>query len=267
MPSIKNIDINWRCLVRVLGAISLSVSVSSRAHAQDNGAPVFPYRPSVSSPALLPLAGQLEFELGWLRLKQDDVRRDSVPYLLKLAFNKEWGVLFGGEAGVANRIDHTGTQRGVGDLNLVLKRAFLIDDASAFGIELGSKIATAKTSIGSGKNDLVLNGIYSRDLDSVHMDLNLNLMHLGSVETGSASMQKAWSASFSRPINDKWGITGEVSGTQRKGAASTAQTLLALTYSPHSRLTIDIGVVKGLNKGAPDYALLSGFVIPVAKLF
>lgn len=254
-------------LVTTLVATVVATLVSTSAHAQENSDAVSPYRPSVSSPALLPLTGQLEFELGLLRVKQDDVRRDSLPYLFKLAFSKEWGLLFGGEAQVVNRIDGAATQRGFGDLNLVLKRAFLNEDGSALGLEFGSKIATAKTSIGSGKNDFVINAIYSRDLDAVHMDLNFNLTHLGSVEAGSASIQKAWSASFSTPINDKWGITGEVSGTLRKGSSSTAQTLLALTYSPHNRLTIDFGVVKGLNKGAPDYTLFSGFVIPVAKLF
>jgi hypothetical protein len=251
----------------VIGLVFFVSLSSATLHAQESPDAVSPYRPSVSSPALLPVTGQLEFELGLLRMKQDNVRRDSLPYLLKLAFNKEWGVLFGGEAQVINRMDRATTQRGFGDLNLVLKRAFVNEDGSAFGVEFGSKIATAKASIGSGKNDFVLNGIYSRDLDAVHMDLNLNLTHLGSVEAGSSSKQKAWSASFSTPINDKWGVTGEVSGTQRRGSASTAQTLLALTYSPHHRLTIDFGVVKGLSKGAPDFTLFSGFVIPVAKLF
>jgi len=240
-------------------------SISSQA--QESYDAVSPYRPSVSSPALLPLKGQLEFELGLLRMKQDDVRRDSLPYLFKLAFSKEWGVLLGGEVQVVNRADHAATQRSFGDLNLILKRAFLNENGSAFGVEFGSKFATAIANIGSGKNDFVLNGIYSRDLGAVHMDLNLNLTHLGAVDTGSASLQKAWSSSFSMPINDKWGVTGEVSGTVRKGAASAAQTLLALTYSPHNRLTIDFGVVKGLSKGAPDYSLFSGFVLPVAKLF
>lgn len=240
-------------------------SISSQA--QETSDAVSPYRPSVSSPALLPITGQLEFELGLLRMKQDDVRRDSLPYLFKLAFSKEWGVLLGGEARVVNRVDHAATQRGFGDLNLVLKRAFLNENGSAFGVEFGSKFATAKASIGSGKNDFVLNGIYSRDLGAVHMDLNLNLTRLGAVDMGSSSLQKAWSSSFSTPINDKWGVTGEVSGTLRKGVASTAQTLLALTYSPHNRITIDFGVIKGVSKGAPDYALFSGFVLPLAKLF
>ncbi|MBY0574573.1 MAG: hypothetical protein K2P84_12910, partial [Undibacterium sp.] len=41
--------------------------------------PVSPYRPSVSSPALLPVPGQLEFELGGLTSKQDDDKRSSLP--------------------------------------------------------------------------------------------------------------------------------------------------------------------------------------------
>ena len=48
----------------------------------------------------MPLAGQLEFELGGLRVRADDSKRRSMPYQFKLAFSKEWGLLIGGEARV-----------------------------------------------------------------------------------------------------------------------------------------------------------------------
>lgn len=235
-------------------------------HAQD-GPPITPYRPSVSSPAQLPAPGQLEFELGGLRTKSDDDRRASLPFTFKLGFNEQWGVLIGGEAYVSARTDGAPRQRGVGDTTLELKRAFLIDDGTALGLELGVKLPTAKDSIGSGRSDVVLNGIYSQDMGIVHMDANLNATRLGAYEAGSGRIQKGWSASFSAPVSEKWGATTELSGTHRNGQANTAQFLLAATYSPTKRLTIDWGVARGLTSASPDWSLFSGIVLPLAKLW
>ncbi|USX25286.1 transporter [Oxalobacteraceae bacterium OTU3CINTB1] len=236
------------------------------AIAQD-GPPITPYRPSVSSPAQLPAPGQLEFELGGLSTKTDDDRRASLPYTFKLGFNEQWGVVVGGEAYVSARTDGEPRQRGVGDTTLELKRAFLIDDHTAFGLELGVKLPTAKDSIGSGRSDVVLNGIYSQDMGIVHMDANLNATRLGADEAGSGRIQKGWSASFSAPVSEKWGVTTELSGTHRRGQGNTAQLLVAATYSPTKRLTIDWGVARGLTPASPDWSLFSGIVLPLAKFW
>ncbi|MET3133066.1 hypothetical protein AAKU55_003348 [Oxalobacteraceae bacterium GrIS 1.11] len=246
--------------ILALGALALP------AHAEDE-AGVTPYRPSVSSPAQLPLAGQLEFELGGLNTKQDETRRASLPYTFKLAFNEQWGVLLGGEAYVSARDVDGQRERGVGDTNLVLKRAFLIDSATAFGLELGVKMPTAKDSIGSGKRDYTMNGIFSRDLGSVHMDANLNFSRLGQVDADTGRTQTGASASFSVPLAEKWGLTGELSGTRRRGVDDTAQALVAATYSPNKRLAIDFGVARGLNAASPDWSLFSGVVMPLARLW
>lgn len=226
--------------------------------------PITPYRPSVSSPAQLPSPRQLELELGILHARTGDQRRDRLPYQFKLAFSPQWGVLIGGEAFVSNR-ENGERVRGLGDTNLVLKRAFLVDSATAFGLELGVKVPTARDVIGSGSADQVVNGIFSRDLGSVHMDTNLNFTRMGRIEDGAGRMQTGLSASFSQPINAQFGVTAELSGTRRSGASSTAQMLLALSYSPTKLLTMDMGVIRGLNSASPDLALFTGLVLPLAK--
>ncbi|MGZ5817443.1 MAG: transporter, partial [Burkholderiaceae bacterium] len=98
--------------------IAILLASSSLIAFADEEAGVTPYRPSVSSPAQLPVAGQLELEYGGLSSKTDGMRRNSLPYLLKLAFNKDWGILFGGEAYVSQKDDATGLRaRGLGDTN------------------------------------------------------------------------------------------------------------------------------------------------------
>ncbi|MGZ3254334.1 MAG: transporter [Burkholderiaceae bacterium] len=248
--------------------IAILLASSSLIAFADEEAGVTPYRPSVSSPAQLPVAGQLELEYGGLSSKTDGMRRNSLPYLLKLAFNKDWGILFGGEAYVSQKDDATGLRaRGLGDTNLVLKRAFLIDDTTAFGLELGAKIPTAKDSLGSGKADYSLNTIFSKDISKVHMDANLNFTRYGAVDVGTARTQTGLSSSFSVPVSDRWGVTAELSGTHRNGAPNTAQFLTAATFSPSKRLTIDMGVARGLTSASPDWSLFTGVVMPIAKLW
>ncbi|MNM35339.1 hypothetical protein D3C81_460300 [compost metagenome] len=249
-----------------LPLLSLSLLLAPLAQAQD-GEPVLPYRPSVASPAQLPVPGQLEFEAGGLSTKTDESRRASLPYTLKLAFTPEWGLLLEGEGYVRARDDTGRRDSGVGDTTVVLKRAFLLDSATALGLELGWKAPTARETIGSGKSDVSLNGIFSRDLGAVHMDANLNATRLGAPDPGTGSVQTGWAASFSTPVSARWGATVEVSGTRLRGAPATAQLLLAASYSPTPRLAIDLGMARGLTGASPDWSLFSGFVVPLGKLW
>lgn len=249
----------------LLLAAVLAVHLAPAAAAPDPDA-ITPYRPSVSSPAQLPVAGQLELELGGLHARSGDSRRSSVPYQLKLAFNAEWGVLLGGEAQVwqYDGVDHS---RGVGDTSVVLKRAWLLEEDSAFGMELGVKLATAKDPIGSGKADTTVNAIYSRDFSAVHMDVNLNATRLGVAEPGTSRTQLGASASFSTPLSEQWGLTGELSGTRRRGADNGLQVLGALTYSPTKRLTFDIGIARAPRPSPGGTAVFAGVVFPITKLW
>lgn len=227
---------------------------------------ITPYRPSVSSPAQLPLAGQLELELGGIQVRSGDARRTGLPYQLKLAFNAEWGVLLGGEAQVwqYDGVDHV---RGVGDTMFVLKRAWVADDANAFGMEFGVKIPTAKNTLGSGRADYTVNTIYSRDLGAVHLDANLNATRLGLVDAGTSRTQLGLSASVSTPLSEQWGVSGELSGTHRGGVDNSLQVLAALTYSPTKRLTFDIGVARSPRPSPAGTSVFAGVVFPLAKLW
>jgi hypothetical protein len=228
--------------------------------------PVTPYRPSVASPAQLPAPGQLELEMGGLSEKSDKERRNSLPYTLKLAFSEEWGVLLGGDAFVSDRQNGARTN-GFGDTSITLKRAFALEDKTAFGLELTAKAPTAKDALGSGKADYTLNGIFSKDVGEMHMDLNLNQTRLGAIDPGTGRMQTGWAASFSTTLKEKWTLTSELSGTRQSNVPNTAQLLAAVTYNPTPRLAIDIGVAKGLTNASQDWSLFSGIVLPLANFW
>lgn len=248
---------------RLMLLASSLLALSAQA---DEFAPVTPYRPSVSSPAQLSAAGQLEFELGGLGSQDSGTRRYSLPYSFKLAFDSDWGVVLGGE-GLVSAPDDSGRLRGIGDTQLVLKRALVLSEDSALGLELGARLPTARHGLGSGKTDYSLNGIVSQDMGEVHMDANLNLTRMGAIEAGSGRIQTGLSASFSMALDERWGVTGEWSGSRRRGSERNAQILAALSFSPSKLLTLDIGVAHGLSAATPRWSLFSGAVLPLARLW
>ena len=184
--------------------IAIMFAVSALPAFANDGAALTPYRPSISSPAQLPSPGQLELEMGGLSAKTNEQRRGSLPYQLKLAWTDEWGVLLGGEAHVSVR-EAASRNSGVGDTNITLKRAFIVNDTTAYGVELTGKLPTAKDSIGSGKTDYTLNGIFSKDIGEIHMDVNLNATRIAALDKGAGRMQAGLSSSFSMSIAEKWG--------------------------------------------------------------
>lgn len=242
--------------------MSLLAAAPARA---DEAPPVTPYRPSVSSPAQLPAPGQLELELGGLSQRDHGARRDSLPYAFKLGFSQEWGVVVGGEAVVSARAADSPRTSGIGDTTFTLKRAWLVEEGEALGLELTARAPTAKAALGSGKADYEVNGIYSRDYGDLHMDANLNFTRIGARDPGTGRVQTGASASFSMPVAERWGATAEWSGTRQGGAPSTAQLLVAAAYSPNPRLTLDFGVARGLNPATPQWSWFTGVVLPLAN--
>jgi hypothetical protein len=237
----------------------------------DEAPSVTPYRPSVSTPAALSAPGWLEIEAGvqHSRAKDDPLRRDSLPYTLKLAFTPDWGVRVGGDAWVRETATNGSRLSGSGDTWLVLKRRSAVDDASAFGLELGAKAPTARGGLGSGHADWGINGIYSADLAGAwHTDLNLNTTRLGGLpDPGVSRWQQGWAASLSRSLSDQWGVTGELSGTRQRGADSSSQLLVAASYALSRRIALDAGASKGLNRASGDWAVFTGITFLAWRVF
>jgi hypothetical protein len=273
MPTCSNagLMINSSSRLHLPCALSVAfVALAAGTAARAEDAPsVTPYRPSVSTPAALSAPGWLEVEAGYQRSRADDpVRRQTLPYTLKLAFTPDWGIRIGGDAIVHERNADGSSLHGSGDTTIVLKRRLAVDDASAFGLELGVKLPTARTELGSGHSDVGLNGIYSSDFAPAwHVDVNLTATHVGGIGTNESAWQAGWAAALSRNLNDKWGIVGELSGTHRRGVASTAQALVATSYSVTPALTVDFGVSKGLNAASGGWSVFTGATFLAAHLF
>ena len=252
----------------LMTGVSMLTSAATALAATDDAPSVTPYRPSVSTPAALSAPGWLEAEVGGQNTKGGDSSRQvSMPYTLKLAFTPDWGVRIGGNAFVRNTDSDGNRTTGFGDTALVLKRRFAINEGSAFGIEAGANMPTAKTGLSSGKTDYSLNGIYSADLGEFHTDLNLTVTRKGVADVDVGRYQKGWAASLSHGIGDDWGVVGEFSGVRQTGLANTAQFLLAGNYNASKSLVLDAGVSYGLSKASPDWSVFAGMTILLGKLF
>ncbi len=230
---------------------------------------VTPYRPTVSVPAALSAPGWLEVEAGLQSSRADDPhRRDSLPYALKLAFTPDWGIRVTGDAVVHVQSADGGSLQGGGDVGFVLKRRFAVDEASAFGIELGVKIATARSGLGRGNKDVGLEGIYSSDFaPQWHVDLNAAVTQLGGPTSGTGAWQQAWAAAVSRNLSDRVGVSAELSGTQLAGASRTAQVLVASSYLVSRTASLDFGLSKGLTAASGRWSVFTGITFLAARLF
>lgn len=253
----------------LLIAVAL-LAAAGGVHADDDGGPaVVPYRPSVSTPAQLSAPGTLELEAGGLRTTGPDsgTSRNTLPYTLKLAFTPDWGLRVGGDAWV--RQATTGaSDSGVGDTSVVLKRRFAVSDATAWGLELGEKFATAGSTRGSGHADTTVNAIFSSDFAPAwHTDLNLNETRLGVPSGEPRAWQTGWAAAVSRTLTDAWGAVGEFSGTRQVGAAPTSQFLAAASWNASPAAVFDFGAAHGLNDASPRWQVFAGVTVRLARLF
>jgi hypothetical protein len=248
------------CVIFLVGLVPLAAAADEIA--------TTPYRPTVSNPAALPRPGWLEVEAGALRASGGELsRRDSIPYLAKLAFTPDWGLLVGGEAHVAQRDFDSNRLSGAGDTQLVLKRRFAVDEDAAFGIEAGVKFPTAKSGIGSDKHDYAVNGIYSAAFGRYGFDVNVSLTRVGAIEDDASRIQVGWAAALSRALDERWTLAAELSGTARRGVSGTAQFLLATGYSVSRHITLDAGVAMGLNRATPDWQVFAGITALVGQLW
>lgn len=217
-----------------------------------------PYRPTVSNPAALSEPGWLELEAGVATQQgRDGSHQNNLPYLAKLAFTPDFGVLLGGDAYISQTANGTRTS-GMGDTTILLKHRLVLDSASALGCEYGLKAPTARNGLGSGKSDLMLNGIYSKDISGHALDVNLNVTKVGEAAANESAWQYGWSGTVFHPVRGKWGVMAELSGTRRAGVASQSQWLAAANYEWSPRLVLDAGLSAGIGGTSHRVALFAG---------
>jgi hypothetical protein len=255
-----------KCLFAVATAICFGSSVV--AQAQDDGPAVVPYRPSVATPADLPAPGWPELEAGVAWAKGGDRAHSfSSPVTFKLAWNESWGILIGTDAYDWQRAYDGSTAHSGGDTTLTLKYKLPVNENLALGAELGVALPTARPPIGTGSTDWGINTISSFDYPGIHVDINVAGLRLGAVDAGQGPWQGGWAVAVSHPLDERFGVTAEVSGLVQRGTTAQTQGLLALNYNVSRALVLDVAVAAGLSRAAPDWQLLAGMTVRLGHWF
>ena len=126
---------------RILGLAlfaALYMALGSSALAAEEPA-ASPYRPTVSNPAALSEPGWIELEFGLQRVHGgENKRRDGLPFLVKYAFDPNWGILLGGDLHARATPYDQSAISGYGDTTLTLKHHHALSDDLALGIGRGS---------------------------------------------------------------------------------------------------------------------------------
>jgi hypothetical protein len=188
-----------------------------------------------------------------------------VPYLLKYAVTPDWGVLLGGDSWDYQRDAGGNRISGFGDTQIEVKHRIPVNDATAFGVELGLRVPTARSDLGSGRTDYIANGILSTDLGPVHLDLNAGPTWLGRPESGTGRVEWDWAAAASRGVLPDLNFAAELSGSARDDAPSSTRFLTAFAYSLSPRAVIDAGVSWGLGN-IRGHTLFTGLTVLLGTL-
>jgi hypothetical protein len=248
-------------------SVDQTSETSDRSGPSPDESSVTPYRPTVSNPADLSAPGWVEAEVGGLRsYNEDNSRNDAVPWLLKYAFDENYGLLLGGGGYVSSQVPGAPGQASFGDTFLEWKQRFPVSDTAAFGVEAGVVAPTASHDLGAGKAQWLVNGIFSTDLGAMHLDVNLAETHGGDAPVHVSPWQTGWAAAISRPLAGNWGGAFELSGIYQQGAATQSQALFALSYNWSRQLVLDCGAAYGLTHAAHDRSLFAGATFLIGRL-
>ena len=255
---------NIRAILSV--AVLLGCCGSVHAAGDDDDPSVTPYRPTVSNPADLSAPGWLEAEFGGLQtLGEDHSRSDSVPWLLKYAFDENHGLLLGGNAYASVQLPER-CDKAVSGIHRWNGSSVSVSETTAFGIEAGVVAPTAERALGAGKPIWLVNGIFSADLGALHLDLNLGDAHASAHDANASPWQTTWAAAVSWPLSHAWGAAFELSGMHQRGNATTSQALIAVDYNLSHRVSLDTGVAYGLTSAAHDRSLFAGATVLLGRL-
>lgn len=236
----------------------LSLIASGESALADNDLQANPYRPSVGSPASLPVPQHLEVEFGFANANTSGSNTKTSPLLLKYAFNSNIGLTLG-----FNPLTHVKTStdsiNGQGDGSLTLKLAQPVTDGFVVGEELSTTLPIANHQLGTNKANQTINLIASNDFSGFHSDVNANITRFGDDQGSGVSQQFfGWSAGISHPLVNQLSGGLELSGTEQHGADSTLQVLESLGLNYTNKTVFDVYTAQQ-KIGSHDHNYSFGF--------
>jgi len=138
-----------------------------------------------------------------------------------------------------------------------------------FSILYTALLPTAPASRGIGALGHAVQLLASKDFGKNHFDVNGGVLFSGRPGRSGFDRNYFTALSYSYPLTQKWGITGELAGFSRTNAVTPAtMTLLgAVTYSRSPSLVFDFGGYFAVYGNLPRFTFATGLTYAVADLY
>jgi hypothetical protein len=252
----------------------LFLALAPLAFAQDAAdITVNPNRPTFANPALTTQPGVAELEFGLQRSTfRDGSTAFAEPTLLKLGAAKDFEIRLATSGWLRQTAPGSDAVNGFSDASLGLQWCYVHD--GLFGMDQAVQVfhkfptADADKGLGSGAPDDGVILLFSRDIGSNHLDVNLLETRQGrrAVDGGQHFWQPAGTVSFSHNLSDAWSITGELYGIGANALGPRiVSNLWCVAYKVSPRLVLDAGVDVGLTTEAPKYTVFAGLTVGLGR--
>jgi Putative MetA-pathway of phenol degradation len=229
-----------------------------------------PNRPTVADPADITEYGVLEIEYGWNHAwLSQQARENDFGALLKFAALCDLEIRWSPDTLVSQ-----GGQTGFGDNWIGAQYRFhhqsrrVPSMAASYIVKIPS--ASASRGLGTGRVDQQIKFLASKDLGATHFDFNASALVIGRPAGGGRDTAAEIDLSFSHPVWNNLGLTGEIYGDTRLNEAvpGYTATLWALTYTLTPRLVVDAGINADVTPNGPfRKQFMMGFVYSIDELY
>lgn len=218
-----------------------------------------PQRPTVSSDTKTTAAGSLEIEAGVTHDPGDSL---DLPIQLKYGIDDRSEVYLAfSPFRFADRPGDDG--HGIGDLAIGARHRFVEEtqDGPAIAGSAYVKLPTADADegLGSGEVDVGFAGAIEKNIDRFDLVGFAQLDFLGD-QDGGIDFGQTLAFAGSTPLDERWGVLGELSGIFVPDRhVDAVQFLAGTTYTVRPDLVFDAALGFGLTDDAPDFVLIFGF--------
>jgi hypothetical protein len=213
------------------------------------------YRPFVSTDAAVADPHEVEIELGYFTLEHDTGENTFIIPSLVLNYGLRRDLEVVGEF----RLERAPT----GDIDLVdpglslkavLKEGLLQEKPGlSVAVEAGPLLPSTRQ--GERRVGVEGIGIVSGKLAPFTFHVNLG----GGVDRTEAQPFGIWGIISELPVRSNLRLVGEVAGESTKGALPNNSGLLGFIWQPAtSNVFLDVGMRRGLSRGAPDWLFTAG---------
>jgi hypothetical protein len=222
-----------------------------------------PNRPTFATTAEAVQRGVLELEYGM----EGADGQQNINGLIKFGIFKNLELRF-----LNNPFVRDDGRAGTGDSGAGFKYRIISQRKvlPTFSVLYTASFATSTVVTGIGATGHGVDVLFSKDFGQHHhFDFNEGVRFLGRPGIGGFDRNYFTAFDYGHPLPGKWGYAVECAGFSRANAATPANMviLVTATYSPSSRLVLDIGEYTAVYGNLPRVTFFAGVTYSIADLY